>query len=301
MAGRILCWLISVLPQHGVSRLIHRLARWRWRPWKNGLIRAFTRRFDINLSEAASPERDAYTSFNAFFTRALAPGVRPIAGDAHAIVSPVDGVISEFGTISHDRLIQAKQQDYALSDLLGGDQTLAQRFVDGEFATLYLSPRDYHRIHMPIAGKLEQMLHIPGRLFGVSSPMVRHIPRLFARNERVVCVFESAAGPLAMILVGAIGVGSIETDWAGEITPPRGRRIRAWSYTHSMPLYSAGEEMGRFNLGSTVILLWGPEAVRWRAELATGEAIKMGQLLGTYTPLPDDLGIVPIEGEPLAD
>jgi len=301
MAGRILCWLVSVLPQHAISRVIHALARWRWRPWKNLLIRAFTRSYGVNLGEAASPERDAYVSFNAFFTRALAPGARPMASDQNAITSPVDGVISEFGHISQDRLIQAKQQDYTLSELLGGDQALAQPFIDGQFATVYLSPSDYHRIHMPIAGKLQQMLHIPGRLFGVSSPMVRHIPRLFARNERVICVFESAAGPMAMVLVGAIGVGSIETVWAGEVTPPRGRRIRSWSYTHSQPLYTAGEEMGRFNLGSTVILLWGAEAMRWQADLAVGDTVRLGHLLGHYTPVPDDSGITPIEGEPLGD
>ncbi|MDR9432395.1 MAG: archaetidylserine decarboxylase [Spiribacter sp.] len=295
MLGRLFSMIIGILPQHAISRVVHGLARWRWRPWKNLLIRAFTRAYTVNLNEAASPERSNFESFNAFFTRALAPGAREIATGTHSIVSPVDGEISEFGSIKAGRVIQAKGQDYTTIDLLGGDPRIAQRFANGAFATLYLSPSDYHRVHMPIAGELEQMLHIPGRLFGVSKPLVAHVPRLFARNERVVSLFETAAGPLAVILVGAIGVGSIETVWAGEITPPRGRRIRTWSYPQDPPDFAIGEEMGRFNLGSTVILLWGPETIYWNNNLAVGQPIRMGSAIGQHS------GSVPIESDSISD
>lgn len=280
MISRLFRYLVTLLPQHAISRVIHGLARWRWRPWKNLLIRLFTRAYGVDCGEAAASERNAYVSFNAFFTRPLAPGARPIADTRGTIVSPVDGVISQHGSVSNGRLIQAKRQDYSVTELLGGDDQLAAPFQNGHFATLYLSPRDYHRVHMPLAGSLVRMLHIPGRLFGVSRPLVRHVPRLFARNERVVGLFDTDQGAMAMVLVGAIGVGSIETIWAGEITPPRGHRIRNWDYQHDPPALEAGEEMGRFNLGSTVILLFADARLQWADGLAEDQPIRMGQALG---------------------
>ena len=295
MSARLISLLVSVLPQHAISRVVHGLARWRWRPWKNLLIGAFTRLYAVDRGEAAASESRAYVSFNDFFTRALAPGVRPVDAAPDAVISPVDGSISEFGAITAGRLIQAKGQDYGVTELLGGDEALARPFKDGHFATLYLSPSDYHRVHMPVTGSLEQMLHVPGRLFGVSRPLVRHVPQLFARNERVVSLFDTATGPLAVVLVGAIGVGSIETVWAGEITPPRGSRIRSWDYRHTPVTLDMGEEMGRFNLGSTVILLFASPDVAWREDLAVDQPVRMGERLagdGSAT----DSGPIPGEG-----
>ncbi len=280
MLGKWLVPLFSLLPQHGISRVIHALARSRWRPWKNLLIRRFTRAFNVNLTEAANAGADTYESFNAFFTRALTPGVRPIDETPGVVVSPVDGHVSEAGTITAGRLIQAKGRDYGVTELLGGDTAIAEPFVDGRFATVYLSPRDYHRIHMPVAGTLERMLHVPGRLFGVSRPLVRHVPGLFARNERVVALFDTEFGPMALVLVGAIGVGSIETVWAGEVTPPRGQRIRSWDYRHAPLSLAAGEEMGRFNMGSTVIVLFADRAVEWDEALAAEQPVQMGRAIG---------------------
>ncbi len=280
MMGRLLASLFGLLPQHAISRIIHALARWRWRPWKNLLIRLFTRAFNVNLTEAANAGADTYESFNAFFTRALTPGARTIDQTPGAVVSPVDGHISEAGRITSGRLIQAKGRDYGVTELLGGDAAIAEAFQDGLFATIYLSPRDYHRIHMPVAGSLERMLHVPGRLFGVSRPLVRHVPGLFARNERVVSLFDTDFGPMAMVLVGAIGVGSIETVWAGEITPPRGQRIRSWDYRHAPIELAAGDEMGRFNMGSTVIVLFADPAVSWAEHVAAEAPVQMGQMIG---------------------
>ena len=284
MLGRLLPLVFGLLPQHAISRVIHALARWRWRPWKNLLIRVFTRVFNVNLTEAANAGAETYESFNAFFTRALTPGSRPLASEPGVIASPVDGHVSEAGSITAGRLIQAKGRDYGVVELLGGDATIAEPFLEGRFATLYLSPRDYHRIHMPLAGDLERMFHIPGRLFGVSRPLVRHVPGLFARNERLVTLFETAAGPMALVLVGAIGVGSIETVWAGEITPPRGQRIRSWDYRHDPLNLAAGEEMGRFNMGSTVIVLFANPAVEWNTGLNAEQPVQMGRAIGRLGP-----------------
>ncbi len=279
MIARGFVFLVGLLPQHALSRVVHALARWRWRPWKNALIRTFCKLYPVDLSEAVSADTDSYVSFNAFFTRALAPDLRPIDAPAGTLVSPVDGSLSEFGELTAGRLLQAKHQDYALLDLMGGDSALAAPFTNGRFATLYLSPRDYHRVHMPLGGKLTRMLHVPGRLYGVSQAMVDHVPGLFARNERVVNVFETEHGPMAVILVGAFGVGSIETVWAGEITPPHGARIRSWDY-HSHPIELArGEEMGRFNLGSSVIVLRTADAPDWVADWVIGQTLRMGQVI----------------------
>lgn len=272
-----------LLPQRRLTRLIYRLTRVRT-PWfKNALIRGFVQRFRVNLAEALEPEPCAYPDFNAFFTRALKPGARPLASDDHVVCCPVDGAISQIGVAQADTLLQAKGQTFSLTALLGGDVERARPFQGGAFTTLYLSPRDYHRIHLPLAGQLREMVHIPGVLFSVSPLTTQVVPELFARNERVVTLFDTPAGPMALVLVGAINVASIETVWAGAITPPLGKTIRRWSYPPQGPgaaAFDKGAEIGRFNMGSTVILLFGPEAVRWESELQAGTAVQMGQRLG---------------------
>ncbi|UEX78974.1 archaetidylserine decarboxylase [Spiribacter halobius] len=278
-ADRLFARLLAMLPQHALSRCVHRAARWPWRPWKSVLIGAFRRLYAVDLGEAAEPDPAAYPSFNAFFTRALRPGVRPQPATADAVTSPVDGRLSAHGRLEGEQLMQAKGQHYTLTALLGGDPGLAAGLRDGAYATLYLSPRDYHRVHMPCAGRLRRMLHVPGRLFGVSPPLVRAVPELFARNERVVCLFDGARGPFAVVLVGAIGVGSIETVWAGEITPPAAKTLRTWDYGDRGPALARGEELGRFNLGSTVILAFGPGQVRWNAGLRPEAPVRLGETL----------------------
>ncbi|MDG4595666.1 MAG: archaetidylserine decarboxylase [Candidatus Contendobacter sp.] len=271
------------LPQRPLTRLIYRLARVRT-PWfKDALIQHFARRFRVNLGEALEPNPRAYPDFNAFFTRALKPGARPVAPGDRVVCCPVDGAVSQIGFAEADTLLQAKGRRFSLTALLGGDAERARPFQGGAFATLYLSPRDYHRIHMPLAGRLREMAHIPGKLFSVSPLTARVVPELFARNERVAALFDTPAGPMALVLVGAVNVASIETVWAGAITPPLGKAIRDWSYPPNgddAVRLDKGAEMGRFNLGSTVILLFGRGAVRWEADLRPGAAARMGQRLG---------------------
>ena len=268
------------LPQHTVSRLTHRVTRSR-REWlRRPLTHWFIRRFGVDMSEALEPDPDAYPSFNSFFTRALKPGARPVPESAKAVCCPADGALSAIGHLSDERIIQAKGRDYSLVELLGGAPDHAAPFRDGAFATVYLSPANYHRVHMPISGTLREMVHIPGRLFSVGRHTVRTVPRLFARNERVACLFDTALGPMAMVLVGAINVGSIETVWAGEVTPPRARTVHARSYAGDAVQLARGEEMGRFNMGSTVILLFPPDAVRWQPDLRADAPVRLHQALG---------------------
>lgn len=275
-----------LLPQRLLTALTYRVTRVR-APWfKDALIRGFSRHFRVDLSEALEPNPRAYADFNAFFTRPLRPGARPLTSGERALCCPVDGAVSQAGTADADTLLQAKGRLFSLTALLGGDGQLAQPFQNGSFATLYLSPRDYHRIHMPLAGQLRTMLHIPGRLFSVSPLTTRVVPELFARNERVVTVFETVAGPMALVLVGAINVASIETVWAGAITPPLGTTVRRWDYPRSgegAVQLARGAEMGRFNMGSTVIVLFGPGAVRWENEIRAGATLRMGRRLGKVT------------------
>ncbi len=272
-----------LLPQRLLTRLTYRLTRART-PWlKNLLIRGFSRHFQVDLSEASEPDPRAYPDFNAFFTRALKPGARPLAAGDGAVCCPVDGAISEIGLAEADALLQAKGRHFSLTALLGGDAERARPFQGGAFATLYLSPRDYHRIHMPLDGVLREMVHVPGQLFSVSPLTARVVPRLFARNERVAALFDTPAGPMALVLVGAINVASIETVWAGAITPPLGSTIRRWRYPaaeEGAARLDRGQEMGRFNMGSTVILLFGPGAVRWEAGVQAAASVRMGQRLG---------------------
>lgn len=272
-----------LLPQRVSTRLTHRLTRART-PWfKEVLIRSFARYYRVDLNEALEPDTRAYPDFNAFFTRPLKPGARPVASGDRVVCCPVDGAVSQIGMAEADTLLQAKGQAFSLTALLGGDPERARLFQSGAFATLYLSPRDYHRIHMPLAGRLREMVHIPGKLFSVSPLTTRMVPNLFARNERVAALFDTPAGPMAVVLVGAINVASIETVWAGAITPPLGKIIRHWSYPPNgdgVVRLDKGAELGRFNMGSTVILLFGRGAVRWEPESRAGAAVRMGQRLG---------------------
>ena len=269
------------LPQHAVSRFAHWLTRLQHPKFKNWMIRAFIRRFGVDMSEAAQPDPGAYPTFTAFFTRALRPGVRPAATEPDAIACPADGTLSQCGEIAGGAVFQAKGRSFSTHELLGGDPTLAAQFHGGAFATLYLSPKDYHRVHMPLDGSLRRMLHVPGRLFSVNPATTRTVPRLFARNERVAMIFDTLAGPMAVVMVGALNVGSIETVWAGEITPPRGYVLRSWDYLDDQLTFAKGAELGRFNMGSTVILLFTLGKVRWTSSLTADSTVRVGRRIGT--------------------
>lgn len=277
MLDRVRVLLLACLPQHAVSRLTLRLTRLRTR-LKDPVVRWFIRTYGADMDEAAEPDPAAYPSFNAFFTRPLRPGARPIAGDEGTPVSPVDGRVSQAGRIEAGRLYQAKGIDYGLVELLGGDPRDAEPFMDGTFATLYLAPGDYHRIHMPLTGQLRRMCHVPGRLWSVAPWTVRSVPGLFARNERVVALFDTDQGPLGLVLVGAINVAAIETVWAGLVTPPRGRSVIHTEYGDNGPRIGRGGEMGRFNMGSTVIVLT-PPGVPLDDVPAPGERVRVGMQL----------------------
>ncbi len=267
-------------PQRLCTRLVYRLTRIR-QPWfKNAFIRGFCALFKVDRHEAETIDLTAYPHFNAFFTRALRPDARPLSPEGWCC--PVDGRVSQVGMLTGDRILQAKGHDYSLTELLGGDDKRAVELHDGAFVTLYLSPRDYHRIHIPVEGQLQSMRHIPGRLFSVSPLTTRVIPGLFARNERLVCHFTTERGPLVVVLVGAINVASIETVWAGVITPPLGTQIRDWDY-HSAPItLNRGAELGRFNMGSTVIVLSGPKTLAWHPAIQPEAPVRMGQTLATW-------------------
>ena len=241
------------------------------------LITWFVKRYRVNMTEAANPDVASYGTFIDFFTRALQVGARPLA---HAdLICPVDGAISQFGAIEHDQIFQAKGHHYSSTALLGGDATLAARFRDGSFATLYLSPRDYHRIHMPCDGRLTRMIYVPGALFSVNPVTARGVPGLFARNERVVCVFESTRGPFALVLVGATIVGSMATVWHGVVNPPRGGKLREWRYEDEPIVLKQGEEMGRFLLGSTVVMLFPPGPLRFNPAWAPERPVRLGEAM----------------------
>lgn len=266
-----------LLPHHAISRLVLWLTRCRVRWLKNILMKWFIRHFRVNMAEAEQQDYRQFEYFNAFFTRALKPGVRPLVQGEDVMVCPVDGTVSQVGRIYAGTIFQAKGHDYSATALLGGDSELAQCFSDGCFATLYLSPRDYHRIHMPVTGTLRQMLYVPGRLFSVNPKTVRCIPGLFARNERVVAVFDTDFGTLAMVLVGAINVACIETVWHGVVTPPHRSSVQRWAYTDEQAITLAkGAEMGRFNMGSTVICLFANDKLRYDPAITPGAAIQMG-------------------------
>jgi phosphatidylserine decarboxylase len=277
---RVYVGMQYLLPHHLVAGLMYRATRVRWAPLRELVIRRFVGHFGVDLSEVPPPAGGAYPHFNAFFTRPLVPGARPIAGPGSAIACPSDGTLSQFGTIADGRIFQAKGHDFSLLELLGGDAARAAPFEGGHFATIYLSPRDYHRVHMPLGGDLTEMVHVPGRLFSVNPVTTRLVPRLFARNERLLCLFETDAGPMALVLVGAIFVGGIETVWAGEITPRKGP-LAPVGYRAGDVRLEKGAEMGRFNMGSTVVLVFPPGKVRWDEGLSPGQKVRMGQRLGT--------------------
>jgi phosphatidylserine decarboxylase len=270
-------WFQYVLPQHALSRLILQATRVRASWFKNALIRGFLKLYDIDMTDAVQSDPFSYGSFNEFFTRALKSGVRGIAPGPNEIACPVDGTISEAGSIDGDRLLQAKGRNYTLSELLAS-QAWAKQFDGGSFATIYLAPFNYHRIHMPLRGELRETVYVPGRLFSVNAATAAQVPRLFARNERVLTLFETAGGEMALILVGALNVGSMATVWAGDITPAA-RRVVTTLPPKELTL-DKGEELGRFNMGSTVILLFQAGRARWHADTRAGATVRLGQPLG---------------------
>jgi phosphatidylserine decarboxylase len=280
-AARGFVLLQRLLPQHALSRLIHGVARVRWRGFKNALISGFVRGFKPDMSEARQPDPLAYESFNAFFTRELAAAARPLPVDPLAVASPVDGTISQLGYLDDQAILQAKGRTFSLAALLGGSAVEVDEFAGGAFATLYLAPYNYHRIHMPWAGSLRTTRHVPGRLFSVNPVTAGAVAGLFARNERVVCIWDDSQLPFSMVLVGALFVGSISTVWHGEITPPTRRAARELP---AVPGPGArlelGAQMGWFNMGSTVILLFPKDRVRWLAGLAAGMTVRVGEPLG---------------------
>jgi phosphatidylserine decarboxylase len=274
------CYVIfhSLLPTIFLSWLMFHVARIRAPGFKNALIGAIVKLYKVDLSEAEFEQIKSYPDFSAFFTRALKPGARPIDPDPKALVSPVDGTVSAIGPIRNGTMIQAKGFEYPVGELLGGSKTAAF-FQKGSYCTIYLAPHNYHRIHMPANGKLREWGYQPGRLFSVSVGAVNRIPRLFTRNERVFSVFETDFGPMGLVMVGALFVGSMETVWNGRVTPPHGHEAGAYSPMSPVVLMR-GREMGRFNMGSTVILLMPPGMVTWRPQLATGTEVRMGLALG---------------------
>ena len=280
LGARAFIALQYLLPQHALSRLVYQLTRARTRWLKNALIRSFVAHFRPDMSEAEQPDPLGFESFNAFFTRALRAGARPAASDAGTLVSPVDGTVSQIGRLDGSKLLQAKGHAYTLEALLDERDEWAARLRGGSFATLYLAPYNYHRIHMPLAGTLRAAWYVPGALFSVNAATAASVPGLFARNERVVCVFEDGALSFALVLVGALFVGSMATVWHGEITP-RARRARtALDITTGVPAAQPrSAELGRFNMGSTVILLAPPGELDWEAALASGSTIRVGQSL----------------------
>ena len=269
--------LQHLLPQHLLSRLLGRLASAERPRWLiHAVIKAFTRHYGVDLSEAQRPFPEAFASFNDFFTRALKEDARPLC--LSGIACPADGVISECGELHDDQLLQAKGRYYRLAELLAGDQTYARKFTGGSFATVYLSPRDYHRVHMPLDGQLSASCYVPGQLFSVNHTTAQSVDGLFARNERHICYFDTPRGPMAVILVGAMIVAGIETVWQGQVAPPP-RQPRHWDHKTPVPpvLLDRGQELGRFMLGSTVILLFPRGVASWNDDLRAGAPVRMGQ------------------------
>jgi phosphatidylserine decarboxylase len=276
MSDRLAVLPQYLLPKQALTALAGRVASARGGWLTTRLIAWFVKRYKVNMAEAAAPDVASYPTFNEFFTRALKAGARPLANVP--LICPVDGAISQFGPMQKDQIFQAKGHHYSSTALVGGDAALAARFDDGLFATLYLSPRDYHRIHMPCDGRLSRMIYVPGELFSVNPATARGVPGLFARNERVVCVFESARGPFVLVLVGATIVGSMATVWHGVVNPPRAGELREWRYEMDITL-KQGDEMGRFLLGSTVVMLFPKGPLAFNPAWAPGRAIHLGEAM----------------------
>jgi len=285
LGRRLFVLLQYLLPQHLVTALVHWLARIETPAVRRALIAGFRRLYAVDLDEAAEPDADRYPSFNAFFTRALKPGARPLAAGALALASPCDGTVSERGSIDGERLLQArlaaKSRWYTLEELIGSRER-ALPFQGGEFATIYLAPHNYHRVHMPLAGTLTAVHYVPGALFSVNGATAATVPRLFARNERVVCSFDTAAGPLAVVFVGALNVGSVGLVGYGDLTPRRPRVAQGFAPPSPAPHFLKGAELGRFNMGSTIILLLPAGAVAWLPRFAARASVRMGEAIGEW-------------------
>ena len=279
MSDRLAVLPQYLLPKQALTALAGKFASARAGGLTTSVVRWFVARYGVDMAEAANPDIASYASFNEFFTRPLKEGARPLA-DAD-FICPVDGAISQYGAIDRDQVFQAKGHGYSTTALVGGDAVLASQFENGLFATLYLSPKDYHRIHMPCAGRLLRMIHVPGELFSVNPVTARGVPGLFARNERVVCVFEGEFGPFVMVLVGATIVGSMATVWHGVVNPPRPGHLREWRYEDQDLRYARGAEMGRFLLGSTVVMLFPRNFLGFNPDWAPGRAIRMGEAMGS--------------------
>lgn len=275
-------YLQHLVPHHLFSRLTGLLAACETRWLKNLLIERFIAAYGVDMSQAAEPDPRAYSCFNTFFTRALKPGARPLALAPDAVLSPADGTISALGAIDDDAIFQAKGHAFSLTTLLGGDPQRAAPFRSGSFATVYLSPKDYHRVHAPLGGTLREMIYVPGRLFSVNQTTAENIPGLFARNERAVCLFDTPSGPMAVVLVGAMIVAAIETVWAGRVAPAA-HGLLVTDYRNATPSIqlNKGDELGRFLLGSTAIVLFGPGMAAWRTDLLAGAPVRMGEQIGT--------------------
>ncbi|MDD4977428.1 MAG: archaetidylserine decarboxylase [Gallionella sp.] len=278
MSDRLAVLPQYLMPKQLLTQLAGKFASARLGGLTTAVIRRFVARYKVNMAEAANPDIASYASFNDFFTRPLREGARPLA--EAELICPVDGAISQFGPIERDNIFQAKGHSYTTTALVGGDAELAAKFDNGSFATLYLSPKDYHRIHMPCAGRLRRMIHVPGELFSVNPTTARGVPGLFARNERVVCVFDGETGPFVLTLVGATIVGSMATVWHGMVNPPRPGKIREWHYDGSEISLQKGQEMGRFLLGSTVVMLFPKDSITFNAEWQATKAIRLGEAMG---------------------
>ena len=281
MSDRSAALLQQLLPKKAITQFGSHIANAQAGPITHSIIRWFIQRYGVDISEAADPRVESYASFNLFFTRALRDGARPLA-DAPWLC-PVDGAVSQCGAIERDQVLQAKGHHYSTRALVGGDAALAAQFDDGAFATLYLSPKDYHRIHMPARGTLRRMIYVPGDLYSVNPQTARMIPGLFARNERVVCVFDTAHGPFVLVLVGAAIVGSMATEWHGVVNPPRTRDVRTWDYEADKVVLAQGAPMGRFLLGSTVVMLFPKNAMHLNPAWEPEHAVRMGEAMGALT------------------
>lgn len=280
MTNKISIYLQQILPQHWLTHTMGRLAEIRV-PWlKNRMIKSFIKKYKVDMSAALIENPENYETFNQFFIRKLKPELRPLTREKYAIASPVDGAIAQIGKIQRNQLLQAKKFYFDLTSLLGGDTQLAETFFDGSFATLYLAPKDYHRIHMPLSGKLIKTLFVPGQLFSVNQLTSEYVPNIFSRNERLITLFDTPAGPMAVILVGAIIVGSIQTVWMKE--PVRSKQPQSVDFTPHLTLHQ-GEELGYFKLGSTVILLFTKTAAEW-SKFDHNQSVRFGELLGHYSP-----------------
>ena len=279
-ADRLAGMCQRLYPKHLLSWMMLRATRIRFAPWKNWQIRWFTRRYGVDLSVVPDPAPASYPHFNAFFTRALTPGARPLEGGLGTVVAPADGTVAAAGSMDGRNVVHAKNRTYTLEALFGGDENAAAEFDGGRFATIYLAPRDYHRVHMPITGRLRSTVYVPGDLFSVNPVTVGAIDGLFARNERVVSFFDTDLGPLAVTMIGAVFVGCIELAWRGVVTPPRRREALVERYDGREIVLEQGREMGRFNMGSTVIVMLANPAVEWASWLEPGTSVQMGRRIG---------------------